>query len=101
MKKRPNDFTWAHMLPDNAMILDNIGIRIRLTELSSWPKYQPWRDWYHNRSILARLRKLYLRIFRPQRLEYMRAQYEKWRFRYMQDLLNETLARGQEAIDAD
>ena len=97
--KRKNDFTWAHLMPDHALILDNLGLRISQAGLPSWPKYKPYRDWYCDMSLLARFRKWYTRTFHPEKYERTRANYEKWRFRYMLDLLNETIRQGDEMAD--
>ena len=86
-----NDYSWAHLMPDHKNILDNIGVRINLAELKSWPNYRPYRDWWLSGNLKARLKRLFWRIFKPQSYEYMRVQYEKWRFRYMQDMINAVL----------
>jgi len=85
------DYSWAHLTPDSKMILDNFGIRIDMTKLASLHRYRPYRDWWLDGRIHARLRRLFWKIFKPTSYEYMRVQYEKWRFRYMQELMDAVL----------
>ena len=80
----------------SAMLLDNIGIRVRFADLPSAASYReakrayyagPW--WWHH----------YLRRWlRPGRHRQLRAEFDHWQHVTQQELMSEVLRQGEELL---
>lgn len=78
-------------------MLENLGIRIDMSSLSTWPEYKAARDRLFGRRMLGRFwcRRIRPRLM-PERQREYRARYDLARTAHQIEFMAEVLKRGEE-----
>ena len=95
----PVDLLLAGIRRQSTMLLDNIGITIKMRELPSWAaREKAWREAFGN-DVLSRLRYRFRAMLFPRKQAELAAVWEAAKRRMREEWVAVVLEKGQEMLD--